>query len=400
MNFSNTKFKTLMVYLLIIGIVLYLPNCTSDNQIIEPVGTQVNGRDLIAIKTTTAPTLDGTIEAAWATAPLLEFDATVPDATGDLFRSYVGRVMPKGTLRAMYDNENIYFLAEWADPTKNEARQPWYFDPATKKWAQDSGSPTFSATGAITRQPSGEDKFAMLWNVNNSVVGWNSATCFKSCHTGLGATDGHGRHYTNQFNERVDMWHWKANRSNPAGQVDDQYQDNTYPNGRKSDARTAGGEAANSQSLKITGTETSVTVPKYFIPAKTGYYWVFQSEIDSKAAKLITAVDENGVLSYDGGTIDPVADVEYQRKGAGLGSKVIPAITLSPMTGSRGDISCVGIHTGTGWIVEFKRKLNTGDNVNDVDFSSLEDQYFGFATFDNIGPAHAIKANLKLIFKK
>lgn len=115
---------------------------------------------------------------------------------------------------------------------------------------------------------------------------------------------------------------------------------------------------------------------------------------------MITAVDENGVLTYDGGVIDPNADVEYQRKGDGLGSKAIPAIYTSEFVGSRGDLTAKGVHTGKGWVLEIKRKLNTGDAINDIDFSSLEDQFFGVGIFDNTGAAHAIKANFKLIFDK
>ena len=68
--------------------------------------------------------------------------------------------------------------------------------------------------------------------------------------------------------------------------------------------------------------------------------------------------------------------------------------------GSRGDISANAIHTGSGWILEFKRALKTADAVNDIDLSSLADQYFGCSIFDNVDAAHAIKANLVLKFKK
>ena len=52
------------------------------------------------------------------------------------------------------------------------------------------------------------------------------------------------------------------------------------------------------------------------------------------------------------------------------------------------------------WILEFKRALKTADAVNDIDFSSLNNQYFGFAIFENAQIAHSIKPNLVLKFKK
>ena len=76
------------------------------------------------------------------------------------------------------------------------------------------------------------------------------------------------------------------------------------------------------------------------------------------------------------------------------------------MTGSRGDITSVALYTGTGWILEFKRKL-TGDSPvgqngdkQDVDFSSLADQVFGLGVFDNAAIAHAIQPGPVLRFEQ
>ena len=188
-------------------LVVLLSNCTHDNQIIEPTSPLVKGRDLLSVKADLPPTIDGIIDDSWANAPALEYEAVVPETANPAFRSYIGQIIPKATLKSMYDADHIYFLAEWLDPTESVARQKWYFDPSTKRWARESGSPTFGPNGGITRRAFGEDKFAMLWNINNSVAGWNTATCFKSCHANLSLEDGGGRHFTNYFTERIDMWH-------------------------------------------------------------------------------------------------------------------------------------------------------------------------------------------------
>jgi hypothetical protein len=306
-------------------------------------------------------------------------------------------------LRSAYDNNSIYFLAEWADPTLSNLYTPWYFDPVTKTWAQESGAPTFSSSGAITRSAFYEDKVGMLWNINNSVNGWNNGTCYKSCHIGLPASDGSSRHFTNYPTEKIDMWHWKVVRGGGNGsfQLDDQYQDNTYPNGRKSDAGTQA-YSNNRQTLVVTGSNppVSINVPKYVIPNRTNYTHVSGAEVSDGTAQLITAVDSDGILSYAGGTVDGNTDTGFQRNGATVGAKAIPALVITGFDGSRGDISCKSSYTGTGWVLEFKRALKTTDNVNDVDFSSLADQYFGFAIFENAQIAHSIKPNLVLKFKK
>jgi Ethylbenzene dehydrogenase len=397
----------LIAALLLVSIFL-LPFCTKNDQVLDVTDTTINSStDLVSIKVTTAPTIDGTIDALWENSPKLQFSTAVPEVTGDVFRGYTGNIIPSVTMRSAYDATNIYFLVEWADPTQSLKRNPWYFDPATKRWAQESG--TYGFASSPYRPPFYEDKAAFLWNINNSVSGWESGTCYKSCHTGLPAADGSSRHYTNYTSEKIDMWHWKSVRGgvNAGYQIHDQYQWNAYPNGRTSDAG-ADVYANNTQKLVITGSSPAVTVdvPLYTIPGKSDYGWINQSEIDANTAKKITAVDANGVLTLsDATTIDPNVGTDYQRIGTysegKLGAKAIPGLTLkASYTGSMGDISCKTTYTGSGWILEFTRLLKTADAANDVDFSSLADQYFGFAIFENAQIAHSIKPNLILKFQK
>lgn len=394
--------KYFWVMTLIVLVVGYAISCTKDDQVLDIPKLINNSTDLVSVKVITAPIIDGAIDAMWGDSPKLKFSTAVPEVTGDVFRGFIGNIIPSVTLRSAYDANNIYFLAEWVDPTESLVRQPWYFDPATQRWAQESGTFTFSPTGSITRKAFYEDKLAFLWNVNNSVSGWNNSTCYKSCHTGLPLTDGASRHFTNFATEKIDMWHWKSVRGGVNGgfQFDDQYQDNTYPNGRKSDAGTSA-YSDNKQTLTITGTAISVSVPKYVIPGRTNYYWILSSEITAGTAKTVTAVSATGELTLsDATTIDPNVGTDYQRVGAGLGAKAIAGMNISSYDGSRGDITCKSTFTGNSWILEFQRVLKTADAVYDVDFSSLVDQYFGFAIFENAQIAHSIKPNLVLKFKK
>ncbi len=385
----------------------YFVSCTKDNQVLDTPQVINSSTDLISVKVTTPPTIDGVVDGFWDNSPKLQFSTAVPEVTGDVFRGYTGNIIPTVTLRSAYDATNIYFLIEWVDPTKSLQRQLWYFNPTTQKWAQEKGAPDFDpVTGALLRKAFYEDKMAMLWNINNSVTGWSSATCYKSCHTGLPALDGSSRHYTNFATEKIDMWHWKSVRGgvNAGNQLNDQFQDNTYPNGRKSDPGIDVYQN-NTQTLTITGSSpaVNVSVPKYIIPGRNDNNWIMNSEVAAGTAKLVTAVATNGVLTLsDASTIDPNVGTDYQRVGAGLGAKAIAGVTLNDVgyTGSAGDITCKAVYTGTGWIVEFKRVLTTSDAVYDVDFTSLNDQYFGFAIFENAQIAHSIKPNLVLKFKK
>lgn len=387
---------------LIVAAVFFLGYCTKSDHVLDTAKPLNSSTDLLSLKVSTPPVLDGAIDAIWESAQKLQFSTAVPEVTGDVFRGYTGNIIPAVTLRSVYDANDIYFLVEWADPTKSLQRQPWYFNPATKKWAQESG--TFDFTMNPIRPAFYEDKLAFLWNINGSVNGWNNGTCYKSCHTNLPAADLFTRHYTNYPSEKIDMWHWKSVRGgvNGSSQIHDQYQDNTYPNGRKGDPGIDIYQN-NKQTLPVTGGSGTVDVPKYVIPGRNNYGWIMNSEVAAGTAKLITAVDVNGVLTLnDATTIDPNVGTDYQRAGTGVGPKTIPGLTLNDgYTGSAGDISCKAIFTpGTGWALEIKRALKTSDATYDVDFSSLADQYFGMAIFENAQIAHSIKANLVLKFQK
>ena len=386
--------KFLVILAAIASVVIYMSSCTHDDDEVAPVEPPASFAplELVALSTSSAPNIDGQIDGLWANAQALSFGAEVPDPGNQVFKGYVDDVY-NVTMRAMYDDNNIYFLAEWNDLNKDENRQTWYFDVDGSTWKQESGRPVFDEFGSTTRPAFYEDKFGMLFNVNNSVDGWDASTCYATCHTSLTADQGLARHYTNGTNEKIDMWHWKGVRTNVNDQADDQYQDDSFPNGRHSDSKISGGYTNNKQTLN-NGSE-DVSVPKYMIPGNTDYFWITQSEIDASTAKLITAVNSDGLLTYDGGTIDPNTDADFQRDGA----KGIPSIYTAVITGNRGDITAVGQHTGSGWVLEMSRALQTDDmEAQDVDFSSLEDQFFGVGIFDNAQIAHAIKAGILLKF--
>lgn len=396
---TNGKKLAMLLGLILIG----LYGCTHDDRetvdIVPSPGENFSETELLARKTTVLPEIDGIIDAAWSEAQELRVTAKVPDPGNDVFKGYVGNTN-RATLRALYDDTYLYVLVEWDDNNEDFNRDTWYFDPATSLWMQEKNKPLFNNEGVKTRDAFYEDKLAVLFDINNSVADWNNQTCFASCHTNLSQADGYARHFTNNESERIEMWHWKYVRTNFYGHLDDQFQNNDQPNGRKNDDGT-NPAPNNSQTLTTTDTGVSISVPKYFIPNREYYGWITIDEINAGTAKLITSVASNGNLTYDGGIIDPVAEPRYQRDGSTTGAFGMPSVFVQAPEGSRGDVLAKGVYTGSGWVLEIKRKINTGDTNNqDVDFSSLEEFPFGMAIFDNAAIAHGIKPNLKLIFEK
>ncbi|NOQ25101.1 MAG: hypothetical protein GQ564_07030 [Bacteroidales bacterium] len=404
--------------MLAIAIMFSLSSCSDDstddngNDNGTPDNTVTSTSELLVEKFTTAPNLDGEIDAMWGAAQKLVGTTTVPslgarmtylnsDGEGTeedlgLFDPYAGEAYDF-TLRAGYTESDIYFLMEWADDKDSKDRQSWYFDATDKLWkgehkyANDLNDKFY------------EDKFAFLFPIGD-VTGFDAGSCYSTCHVATSINnpkDKHTRHYLTTEGEKIDMWHWKRVRGTYLGQVDDQkmvYDDATEgssANGRAGDATGSGGYSNNSQTLAITGTTTEVSVPMYIIPEETEYYWIDADQITNGTAKLITAVDAEGVLSYEGGgTIDP-ADGGFNQ---GTGTKRIPSVTTKAFTEGRGDIMISAVHNGTGWVTEFSRKLDTMDE-DDVVFDVTAEIPFGLAIFNNAAIAHAIKTNLVLTFE-
>jgi len=445
--FKNTKFWVVATLTCIIG---YVVSCTKKDQVIIP-DSGTSSSTLVSYKTSTPPTIDGVIDAVWSNATKLSITPTVPDPGNGLFTGYNGQTYP-ATIRSMYDDKYIYFLLEYADAGKSVNVQPWYYDPTanvTNKtgWAQEPSSKTFDANGVLTRDGWGEDKFAMLFNIDNSTPKFIAQTCYASCHVFTPYLDysvspaveksnsNSGNHYTNGASEKIDMWWGHLSRDLIFNQIDDDYQDwsggpavtslvGGSGNGRHVDGITVSGASttwpyaptytttpvqgalSNKQNLKLDGTGTSVAVPMWVIPNATNIYYILATDTLSggKAVK-ITGVKSNGQLTYAGGTIDPTTGTDYMRQGdsvfGGVGPKCFPSYIASPLVGGRADITGGAVYTGTGWVIEYKRLLKTSDVLKqDVDFSSLQDQPFGVAIWNQSNNQHGIQPNLLLTFQK
>ena len=405
------KYFIYLTTILLFGAMISLNSCKKDDDGGEtpPPDPGESTTELLVKKFNSAPTLDGTVDEMWATAqrlvgttevPVLAPRGTYLNGDGEGVEEALGLFAPYDgekydfTMRAGYSGTDIYFLLEWVDGDDSKDRQSWYFDATDNLWKGEHKYAN-SANDKFY-----EDKFAFLFPIGD-VTGFNASTCYASCHQNLtleNAKDKHTRHYLTVDGEKLDMWHWKRVRGTYAGQVDDQMMTYAEPtgssaNGRHGDATGEGGYSSNSQTLNNGATD--VSVPLYIIPNKTDYNWISQDDIADGTAKLITGVDVNGVLSYDGGTIDPGTG-GYE---PATGNKRFPSVTTRPFTLGRGDITISAVYTGSGWVCEFTRKMNTNDE-DDVVFDVSKEVPFGLAIFNNAAIAHAIKPNLMLKFEQ
>ena len=311
---------------------------------------------LTAMKVAKEPTVDGKVDALWNKAKAIKIPVTG------------GANFPNGgtevTLKSVYTDTDIFFLAQWRDKTQSYQRFPWKKQP-DGSWLQlkdpnDKGNDSNKYY---------EDKFAMLWNIN--IAGFESAGCMVACHAGESGKP-FGNKYTANPGEMGDLWHWKSVRTGPVGQMDDQYVDSTRYDkdkspeaGRKSDPKTAGGYNDNINEAK-SGPKWAAKGNKPAPP-----YWILDSEKE------------------------PLDESKYKP------GDEVAGIVIAPLVGDRGDISAKASWSNGAWTLELSRKLKTGSQY-DVQFDDLSKSYsFGVAVFDNAQVRHAFAtAPHKLAFGK
>ena len=324
-----------------------------------PAGAQAPANTLVVAKAAAAPVLDGTAgDTAWAAAQPL----TVKVSGGANFAS--GETT--ATLKAVTAGDMIYFLIQYADPTESKRRGPYVKQP-DGSWKKLSDPNDKGGDDNVYY----EDKWSIIWNINDSIAVFNQQGCAVFCHAGEGKP--FGNKYTAKEGEYGDMWHMKGSRNGVVGQVDDQFVDwtrydpKTSPNaGRKGDP---GGP-------------------------------------DYKAFGLVNGkpefMNKDGKAANAGGTYyikdgDQVAfDDSKFKPGDEVASYVV-----NKLQGDRGDVQVAYKWANGMYTYEVARKLTTGSKY-DVQFDDRNrTYYFGFAAFDNAQVRHAMNFDpLKLVFAK
>jgi hypothetical protein len=318
--------------------------------------TAVPANTLLAAKVSNPPSLAaGASDAAWAAAKPLTIELTGGENFG-------GKGSTTATLKAVYTADTLYMLVQYADPTDSQRRGPFQKQP-DGSWKKLVDPRNKGGDDNVYY----EDKWAVLWPIDNSVKGFAQSGCMVACHVGEGKP--FGNKYTSSPGEILDMWHMKGSRTAPLGYVDDQYTDHTRhdpktsPNaGRKSDP---GGPEYENMAV-VNGRPQYM--PKDARAANAGgrYYIVKGEEAPFDDGKF-KAGDE--IASY----------------------------LIMPAKGDRADVR-VATRWSNGVLTSVvSRRLVTGSKY-DVQFNDLGLQYpFGFAAFDNAQVRHAMHFDAKFL---
>lgn len=239
-------------------------------------------------------------------------------------------------IQAVYNDTDIWFRFEWPDPTKSQ----------TRMWSYDGGS--WSKGG-------NEDRLGLYWAIT-SVDRFGTQGCSALCHD---VADDPQEWYmiTPEDGQRADNWHWKAQRSDPVGYVDDKWLGGVLED--PGDVESANhGDSRDSGSYKANASEDG-SGPA-MMPPTLGSAVLINTEAIPLDMSLITA----GVQ--------------------------IPREILERPVGSCGDIDSSGSHNNGIWTTVIHRNMDTG-NSDDVQFNPARTYPFGLSVFDNAGGfKHAI----------
>ena len=316
---------------------------------------------LEAVKASAPPKLDGVADdAVWKSAPVMNVKAVkgynfVDGAT-------------TGTVQAAYVGDTLYMLLQWQDAERSAQRSP-FVKKADGKWEQLKDPKDMGGDNNVYY----EDKASVIWNIGDSVFGFEKRGCQMNCHSGEPGKP-YGNKYTEEEGELADIWHVKSVRTLPVGQIDDQYLDHTRFDPKKSKGAGRHGDPKTGGGYKKIGLKDGV--PEFM-------------NKDAKPA--------NGGGTYWLKATDAVVFDDSKFK---VGDEVA-SIMISPLEGDRGDISAGGEWKDGKWTVELSRKLVTGSPY-DVQFEDLGGSYFfGVAFFDNAQVRHAFTEKpLKLVFQQ
>lgn len=313
--------------------------------------SQTQDLKLNAVFTGSKPVIDGN-DNEWGAASEMSMTLTQVESTAGDQRTF------NATLKAMYDGEYIYLLAKVYDNTKDDLPNKFEFK---------GGDPTDDNNW--TMNTNGQDGMSFIFPITDNVTGFGKsfeqAACSTACHSANFITTYESGMYPGTGS--IDMWIWKAGTTNPQGHADDQFAAGNIER-RQGDIVGKSFEYENFRDIKVGGSLLPISmaagdnggIDKY------RYLWDATSK------------------PFDGTANNPATGQAWKQGDITPGWKLrIPENTFDE--GFRGDVEAKGVHKGTYWIVEFKRKLNTeSTNNDDIVINTNMELPFSFAYFENV----------------
>ncbi len=246
------------------------------------------------------------------------------------------------TARAIYSDDNLYFLFKWKDPTRSVIKQSWEFD--GEKWNHLKGN---------------EDRIALLFEITR-IDKFATRGCAVTCHSPADMPRDKWKFATKTAVEKGDLWHWKAARSAPYNYADDAWltlAGNPTGSYRETGRRKDTGAGGDVKNQTIDGLR-----PLYM-------------QIPNKKPSVPGFLLMDEAIKITDYSIFKTGDIISYR------------LPIKP-SGSRYDVKAISRYVDGGWMVMLYRKLNTG-HEDDVIFNPIKSYSFALAVFDNSGSDHS-----------
>lgn len=239
------------------------------------------------------------------------------------------------TLNAMADGQYLYMSATWNDATENINKNKLSYDGST--WTK-SGD---------------EDRIAFIFD--SGLNGTDGGNCATMCHVPVMSTNG----------GTVDLWHWKAVRSNPMGLVDDNYIDSVNRHGDP-------GTSATSDNALVFGHPS-------FMSANDPHANV---DFLLKDDAALNAFDPYGVMT----TYTKTTSTAFDSLATFSSGDFVPGYLLRVSSGDRASVMAAGKWSNGVWTVEFKKPYGGSE----YDFVVAPGTFvsFTYEIFDNEGADH------------
>jgi hypothetical protein len=235
-------------------------------------------------------------------------------------------------VKSAYDDDSIYFLLQWSDSSKNDAKGRWTF-----------------VDGGWIRSAEDEDRLFLSFDIG--FPAHRELGCAAACHLRERLDDltdagvqWRNRMHTNSRGERAELWVWGAASTNPMGHADDEFwsEQDKVPDD--------GGGFYTSNRNTVDG----------------GYAPKFMSEDGVNAFQERDLATRSPMLFAADAGLRP-AVVPFDSAGATAGA-VLPGYVFQNGSGSRADVRAVGLWRNGKWTVELARARVT-DDPNDTQFN-------------------------------
>lgn|GEM_PF-2123882 len=369
----------------ILPIILFiLVGCTSNKAANKATGNVKAPTELIvkSVKVDKGPKLnaDGNDEV-WKNAPAANIST---------------RGGPDAVIRSVYTKDSVYFLVTWKDTTPQTGVLWWEYD--GQKW---------------TRNYDTDDKIGFIWNMNNSIPGFDKLGCSAICHK-----DSKGKDWmivTGQRTEEgpwpgigymADAWKWAPGIMNEKNTVDD------------------GLFSAPKEARQRPETTNMVTLSLVFDGGDEGTkQWFTRNPNAATAEEKAQGVVKPAYTPRPGYDLSknpfpnmkdmvPITDYSIFNAGDKLPMMVYFDLTNEKNkedfpegrpSGSRMDIVGRGVWSDNKYTLEFGRKLDT-KHGDDVQFKPDPDKpvavnVFGLALFNDTRFNHTISSPVTLILE-